>query len=239
MAVLVRRICIVMVMILCGDSVSHAQDVIILNNGDRLEGRVMAIEGEHITYVAKGDTSSQMIILNAREVRGIRYSDNTTQLLAAETGTATFTADDYRLFAVEDANRMYRVRRSAPESIKWTTWILTPFIGWIPAMPVSAARPDRDFLRFPDPALESVPAYKKEYKKQAHRLKSREVWTAYFQATGDWFSFFPRMVFSSESSGSRETVGKPPKNQPDRKNDPKPVETPKKDKAEPVTAPQD
>ena len=222
---------------------ANAQDVIILDNGERVECRVLAIEQNRISYSEPGDSAGVINYLSTEGVRGIRYEDNSIQVIAAEQSPAGFTDDDYRWFASEDAYRMYIVRKSAVWGVKWCTWILTPFIGWIPAIPISMAGPDKDFLRFPDPGLEAIPVYHKEYRKHAHRIKSRAVWNGYLQATGDWFMFFPSMVGAGGGGGSgdggKETIGKPPKNQPDRKNDPKPPDKPVKEKAVPVTPPQD
>ena len=225
-----------------------AQDVIILNSGERIEAKVLAVDSANILYVAAGQPDSVQAKVPVNEARGIRYSDNTIRefvidgspVTPPQTKAPEGPSQDMHQRGIDDSKSNYTAKNSGAESVKISTLIITPFLGFIPAIAFAAPMPSNKNMNYPDPELLQNASYKKAYRKTAHQTKRKAVWSAYGEATGMWFLAIGKAVVyiftfpfkssegtSEASSGNtkQETTQKP-RNSPAGSTTPPPPPSP-------------
>jgi len=104
-----------------------------------------------------------------------------TLIKANESGDDQSLANGGNLYAKgqNDATRYYRGYHGAGTGTFLTAFLVGPIFGLIPAAACSSTTPKQGRLDIPNPMLTQNGSYMSGYTQQAHRIKSRKVWTSY------------------------------------------------------------
>lgn len=83
-----------------------------------------------------------------------------------------------------DASNYYEAKHCGANGTIWTTVLLSPIIGLIPAIVCSVSEPEISNLNAPDNKLLENPTYLAGYMKEAHKIKRRKLWVSYGVTSG-------------------------------------------------------
>lgn len=161
-----------------------AQDVIELNDGEEIRGRVTEIGVSTITYKKLSNPDGPLYEVEKERVELIRYENGTEETFKEETGNRTTQSDiDFFIKGQRDADRFYQNYKTASTSTLIVS-LLSPLAGLIPAIATSASPPKDNNLGYPNSELFDVNDYRRGYQLRARKIKSRKVWTNWGIAFG-------------------------------------------------------
>lgn len=169
-----------------------AQDVIIMNNGDELVGKVLEVLPSEIKCKQVDSTGELVRIVLKSEVFMIKYENGNKEIITPKntpnTGNNVAGAnsnnqqtknEDYFTLGRNDAMRYYVGQNSGSFWTGATACGCGPVIGLIPAAACASTPPNSKNMYMPNPVLAQNQEYYTGYAKQAHKIKKRKVWTGY------------------------------------------------------------
>lgn len=181
-----------------------SQDVIVLKNADEIKSKVVEITDLTIKYKKWENVNGPIYNLNKNEVLFIRYENGTkevftnpvepvaepenrvtpipkkpsaAQSIQNQPEASNIQELDFETQGINDAKKFYKDKNAAV----WTgvaTFLTSPIVGLIPAIICSSTVPSDNNLNIPDNELIKNEVYYNSYKKQAHKIKKRQVWNS-------------------------------------------------------------
>ena len=163
-------------------------DLILLINGEELKSKIIEITNNEIKFkkieyldgpthvILKSDIFMITYKTGQKEVFSHKNDINTP---VNEIQTSGFKSDlNIQRQAEKDAENNYT--NGAPFFAGLSTIILSPLFALIPAVLVSSEEPKESTLNYPDSELfQNNYQYNTAYKRKAHKMKKRAVWTGY------------------------------------------------------------
>ena len=175
---------ILCMLIFCGRSGS-AQDTLTLVTGAKLIVIIKELTNEHVVFSLWPD-SLRLTKLPLDRVQSSSKLEgiNNPFLLNPEEEKALLEAlpadpEAIRITAINDANSNYKNSSGAGGGTFLATVLGTPLVGLLVAIPASVSPPPEIKLNPPDRSLFKNPEYYAAYKKQAHKIKQRKIWTGF------------------------------------------------------------
>jgi len=166
-----------------------AQDIISLKSGDDLKGKIIRLNQKDIVFIPTGVKDT--ITMWRDDVVRLKYQNGTIINLSDDKKIAENpgTAYDSMYYAgVSDASKYYTGYKGASTGVR-VSGLIFPF-NIIPAIACSATPPNEQNLGYRDSTQMKNPAYNSGYKKQAHKIKKKKVWTNYAIGTGAIIGFY-------------------------------------------------
>ena len=154
----------------------HAQDAIQTFDGKIIQAKIIAVTTENIVYKISADSSTHSIART--DVQAFKY------------GTSKKDPTDYfpernevpsamYMKGVHDAEMYYKGYRAAASGTFWSTVLVGPGPGLIPAFFTSSNAPRKQNLNYPDSLLMQNGDYYHGYTEQAKAKKGKKVWRSY------------------------------------------------------------
>ena len=159
-------------------------DNIILKSGNELNSKVISVSEDEVTYKLKSNlegpsykapTKDILMIIYANGDKDIITLDNTKQ-----TASETLEQKGFEITRIAEKDAENNYSSGAPFFAGLSTIILSPLFALIPAVLVSSEEPKEANLNYPDSELfQTNYQYNTAYKRKAHKMKKRAVWTGY------------------------------------------------------------
>jgi len=176
---------IILGFILYGCNIVSGQDTIVLINGNKLIVEINEIRSDYVFFSMWPD-STNITKLPIDRVQSIsRFDDNEFSAYfdpeVAKSVMQDFPKDSAAITtkATAEANKTYKGSTGTAIATLFATVIGTPVIGTLVAVTASSTPPAYSKLTPPHKAMLNDKIYRKEYQKQAHKIKQRKVWIAF------------------------------------------------------------
>jgi hypothetical protein len=160
-----------------------AQDIITQKSGAEINGRIVKLNSENITFIQKG--SADTSIMPRAEISKLRYQNGTLVYISNDMNQANkFEVSNDSMYNAgkADADLYYKGYKAATAGTIVSA-LMFPF-NLIPAVACSATPPSMNNLGYRDPKLMENPGYFYGYTKQAHKIKKKKVWGGYAIGSG-------------------------------------------------------
>ncbi len=174
-----------------------SQDVMVLKNSDEIKSKVIEINESTITYKKWENVNGPNYVIKKEEVLFIRYENGTKEVISVTTQqpvneinsipsnsipvtNAIITnaqSQELEYRGKQDAIRYYHGVNSGRGFVFATCVITSPVVALIPAIACSATPPSEFNLNIPQNEIAQNPIYRDAYKKQAHIIKQRKVFS--------------------------------------------------------------
>lgn len=174
-----------------------SQDVMVLKNSDEVKAKVVEINDLTILYKKWENLTGPNYNIKKEEVLFIRYENGTKEVISVNTqtpvivsasapsnsipvinGTMTNAQSEELAYRGEqDANSYYRGVNSGKGFVFVTCLLTSPVVALIPAIACSATPPSDLNLNIPPNDIAQNRIYRDAYKKQAHIIKQRKVFS--------------------------------------------------------------
>lgn len=161
---------------------SRAQDTLILADQTRIISLVLLVTPDSIRYKPIENISGPDHYLAASQVKEIHYKNGSREMIVADLSGPKKMYD----WGKHDAENSYRCKGCAASFIA-VGLLIGPF-AYIPAYSLAYIPPAEKNLAYPDEVLWKDLNYRKGYKDQTRRIKSRAIFSA-VNISG-WISLF-------------------------------------------------
>ena len=172
-----------------------SQDVITKKSGEDIKAKVMEVTNSEVKYKKFDFQEGPMYTISKDDIVMIRYENGSKDLMANDNSNNQKVEKsipekdndmDLSEKGREDAISFYTGKNSGAGGTAVFTFLTSPALGLIPAIAVSSTEPSDDHLRYPDSKLMKQAAYSNSYRRQAHKIKRKKVWSAYGVGCGIW-----------------------------------------------------
>jgi hypothetical protein len=152
-------------------------DTLFLATDSIVLARVLEIGVEEVKYKRADNPGGPTYIMLKAELRKITYANGASDTFAEVNPVQLQAKGDLFARGGLDAKKSYH--GNGKGGTFWTSFLLTPVVGLIPAISCSSTQPKEANLNYPDIGLMQVPEYSAGYKQEAFRIKRRAVWKAW------------------------------------------------------------
>jgi len=178
-----RKVLALILIAFSGISIALAQDIITLQSGQDLNGRIIRMNPEDIIYMPQGSTDTTF--LSRSVVLKVHYQNGTTVILTDKKTTSDLPEiqnDSMYIAGAADAKLYYQSYIGASTG----TLVAGLIFPWnlIPAIACAATPPSTANLDYPSQKLMEDQSYNLGYKKQAHAIKKKKVWNSFAIGSG-------------------------------------------------------
>ncbi|MEI6574771.1 MAG: hypothetical protein WCO63_01180 [Bacteroidota bacterium] len=168
-----------------------AQDLITKKNGDDISAKVTEITTTEIKYKKADNPNGPVFTILKSDVFMIRYENGSKDIFNEPTKTeaSTLTTESKSGDCIQgskDALVNYKGKRSGAGWTCATAILTSPILALIPAIACSVTEPDDNNLKYPSSELLKNNDYNLCYKKQAHKIKQKKVWTNFAIGSAVW-----------------------------------------------------
>lgn len=180
---------VVLVLLVFGHSIDGtAQDIITMRTGEDVPAKVMEVTPTEIKYKKLDNPDGPTYTANRSDIFRITYANGTKEVFSEEKVQApaepTIFPDSYDKGA-EDASTYYRKHGGAAAGTFFTSLLVSPVIGLIPAIACSSTPPNELNLNMPhDASVTLGTQYRMGYMQRAHQIKKKKVWGMWGLALG-------------------------------------------------------
>lgn len=172
---------------------AFAQDVIIKQNGEEIQARILEVNSDQIKYKRFDNQEGPQYTINVKEVLLIKFENGSKEIFAPaqqESVSKKVMSNDMVMQGRQDSRVYYRGQNSGAGWVVATTILFTPLVGLLPTIGISSSAPLDQNLNYPDHTLMSDPGYYSAYVKESHKTKKRKIWTTYGVTSGAWLVLF-------------------------------------------------
>lgn len=186
---------ILFIALLFSSCLVFSQDVITKKNGEDIKAKVMEVTTSEIKYKKFEYQDGPIYTVSKNEIVMIRYENGSKDLMSIDNPVVVKAENnvpekdnkmDLSEKGREDAISYYTGKNSGAGGTAVFTFLTSPVLGLIPAIAVTSSEPSDDHLRYPDSQLMKKSEYSNAYRKQAHKIKKKKVWSAYGVGCGLW-----------------------------------------------------
>ena len=157
-----------------------SQDLITKKTGEDIQAKVLEVGQTEVKYKKSDNLTGPTFSISKSDVIMIRYENGTKDVFVEENKKAAtlpaFSVENYLRQGQMDAKRYYKGYKPAATGTLVSS-LLIPIVGLVPAIICSTNEPEEINLNYPNPELMKNPEYSTGYTQQAHKIKSRKVWT--------------------------------------------------------------
>jgi hypothetical protein len=173
----------------------NAQDLITKKTGEDIKAKVLEVTTSEIKYKKFDNVNGPTFTISKTELLMIRYENGTKDMFTESVNdnkttisdnTVKQNLEDYATTAMNDAKTNYRGQNSGAGWVVFTTMIASPILGIIPAAACASKEPNDRNLNYKSQDLMKIQQYNNAYKIEAHRIKKKNVWTAYGIGSAGW-----------------------------------------------------
>ena len=159
-----------------------SQDMITLKTSEDIESKVLEITNTEIKYKKSDNMNGPIFTLQKSDVLMIRYENGTKDIFNKEKVeglTATPEAVEVDLYTQGQtaATKSYKGYKGAGNGTFFTSILVSPLIGLIPAIACSSTQPKEMNLNYPSKELMNNSDYYDGYTQKARKIKQNKVWT--------------------------------------------------------------
>jgi hypothetical protein len=163
-------------------------DLILLTTGEELKSKIIEITNSEIKFKKINYLDGPTHVISKSNIFMITYKTGQKEILSPQneisisinkTQTSDFQNDLLiRRQAEQDAEANYLPNGALFAGL--STILLSPLFALIPSVLVAGEEPQETNLNYPDPELfQTNYQYNTAYKRKAHKMKKRAVWTGY------------------------------------------------------------
>lgn len=168
---------------------AHAQDNIVMKNGDEIKAKVVEITVGEIKYKKFDNLDGPIYTSPKTDVVFVKYANGSKEVFAI---SDTVVKSVVMLPPKADLTMLNKGIADADEHFRagglgfgtfFVTVIGTPLLGLIPAIVGSTTKPNPENLKFPDAKLALDPDYNKGYIQKAMQKKRKAAWVGFAMGT--------------------------------------------------------
>lgn len=185
---------IIIVAALASSYIANSQDLITKTNGEDVKAKVLEISGNEVKFKKFNNLEGPIYTVLKSEILIIRYENGGKEIfdnIKTEVLSMKVTSPvpvNWKFQGQDDAMRYYRGYKGAQAGTFWTSFLLSPIVGLIPAIATSAVTPHRKrFLQYPNEEYFANSEYNTAYIAKARRMKVKKVWKSWVWGTCSFF----------------------------------------------------
>jgi len=177
---IMKKILVTSLLIIFASALCFSQDLITKKTGEDIQAKILEVGQTEVKYKKSDNLTGPTFSISKSDVIMIRYENGTKDVFVEENKKAAnlpaFSVENYLRQGQMDAKRYYKGYKPAATGTLVSS-LLIPIVGLVPAIICSTNEPDEINLNYPNPELMKNPEYATGYTQQAHKIKSRKVWT--------------------------------------------------------------
>ena len=173
----------------------YCQDIITTNNGNEIKAKVIEISPTTVKYKITDSTDLQVFFIEKSMVFMIKYQNGSKDIFRNDSSihieASVYPREDVKTNYVNmaekgknDADKFYHGYAASVAGTIATTVVGIGIYGLITASKCASTPPSDKNLNYPDRKLMMNQVYRAAYKKQAHQIKKRKIWTAFGTTVG-------------------------------------------------------
>lgn len=157
----------------------NESDIIYFRNGNIISSVITEISTQEIRYKRQNYLDGPAFITSKSDIIMVKYKNGDRELMPEiEKKAEVIPEGEIAFQARKDANDNYS--KASAFFTGFACNLLTPIIALIPAAIISSNEPKESNLNYPNPTKYNKSIqYQNEYRKEAHKIKKRNVWGGY------------------------------------------------------------